>query len=500
MIYQGLFNLLNMYLQEASLLYISLNNFFKGQLEEEGLNQKIEKGDNAREYIETIMRNLLASLEEILRDLGFEEVDFLTTIKDPFIQIKESQIDKIYLVKDVYDTIITPLIHELVFEKICEYVVNIGQGQRILINLRENNAFPLENLIEVRELKDLFDKTPDKAENLKDYIEIEHVIIKSYQKHKEKIESLEELKETRNKIQLIYLIYRIVNYFNLEKIFDFSNIKTYLTEHIDEWLRTIPLVTLKNPELYFCGIYLSHHLGVPIDREKIKEFLFDIYSEFIDGFDSPIMEGTGALYYYVKSLNLLEIDLGDERISTLVEADWDYFESDKLEDLETTCLIVILKVCNIIGVLDHFDKGKIKAINDEIQKRMGKNEIKQYRDGFFSSEATYYVLFYYYMRLNLADLKVENLLENIVSRIYRNLEILDFRKDTSYDLMSELFYSCESLKLFNCIEERPLLLRLANYLFPEKVVNQIKSEGELTLDKENLRHRGVSPITGETLY
>jgi hypothetical protein len=269
---------------------------------------------------------------------------------------------------------------------------------------------------------------------------------------------------------------------------------------MDEWLRTIPLVTLKNPELYFCGIYLSHHLDIDINIQKVNDFLNELREEFIDGFDSPIMESSCALYYYVKSLLMLDIKLEQEKIKELVEADVQYFASNNLKELETNCLVVILKVCKILGAFEQLDKEQIKAIDNEIQKRIGKNEIKQYRDGFFSSEATYYVLFYYYMRNKLDDLKVKNLLENLVSRIYRNLEILDFSRDTSYDLMSELFYSCESLKLLNCIEERPFLLRLANYLFPRQIVEEIKSYQRLSLDKENFRHLGVNPTTGETIH
>lgn len=498
MIYQALFNILNIYLKEASLLYISLNDYFKGKLK--GLDQRIQYTLDKGEVVEEVMRKMLDELETELEDLGFSEVDFTTTIHDPFINIKPSQIDEIRLKEDIYDIIITPLIHELVFEKICEYLVNIDQGQQIIIKLRQEGAFPLEVLIEVRQLKDLFDRNPNKTENLKDYIKIEERIITSYRENKKKIEGLEELKETRNKLQLIYLIYRIINYFNLEKLFDFSYIKAYLTGHMDEWLRTIPLVTLKNPELYFCGIYLSHHLEIDIDKEKVEGFLKELGDEFIDGFDSPIMESSCALYYYAKSLNMLDINLPQDKIHQLIEADRKYFEPNNLRDLETNCLVVILKVCKILGVFDQLDKEKIKAIDYEIQKRIGKNEIKQYRDGFFSSEATYYVLFYYYMRDDLEELKVENLLDNLVKRIYRNLEILDFSKDTSYDLMSELFYSCESLKLLNCIEERPFLMRLANYLFPKKIVHELEYKEDLPIDKENFRHLGVSRTTGETLY
>ncbi|KKK68346.1 hypothetical protein LCGC14_2944960, partial [marine sediment metagenome] len=115
-------------------------------------------------------------------------------------------------------------------------------------------------------------------------------------------------------------------------------------------------------------------------------------------------------------------------------------------------------------------------------------------------EATYYVLFNHYMDNTLEKLKEYDLLKNIVSRIYRNLEFLDFSIDTNYDLVSELFYSCESLKLFNCIETKEMIVHLAKYLFPEEIVKIISTSKEIMSKKARWRHLHVDKVSGETLY
>ncbi|MFX1501674.1 MAG: hypothetical protein ACFFDH_11980 [Promethearchaeota archaeon] len=75
------------------------------------------------------------------------------------------------------------------------------------------------------------------------------------------------------------------------------------------------------------------------------------------------------------------------------------------------------------------------------------------------------------MNISLEKLKDYNLLNNIVSRIYRNLELLDFSEDINYNLLIELFYSIESFKLFNCIETKEMTIHLAKYVIPETIIS-----------------------------
>ena len=104
------------------------------------------------------------------------------------------------------------------------------------------------------------------------------------------------------------------------------------------------------------------------------------------------------------------------------------------------------------------------------------------------------------MNNTLEKLKEYDILDNIVSRIYRNLELLDFSIDTNFDLISELFYSLESLKLFNCIETKEMIIHLAKYLFPQELVERILNSKELIRNKAKFRHLKVNRVTGETIY
>ena len=106
------------------------------------------------------------------------------------------------------------------------------------------------------------------------------------------------------------------------------------------------------------------------------------------------------------------------------------------------------------------------------------------------------------MSNTLEKLKDYDLLTTIVSRIYRNLELLDFSIDTNYDLLSELFYSCESLKLFNCVETKEMIIHLTKYLFPQEIVDTIMNSKELIREKTQAkyRHLKVDKVTGDTLY
>jgi len=356
----------------------------------------------------------------------------------------------------------------------------------------------LEFIVELKNLKDLINKYPEKKENLKKYLQIQKKFEKKLVLNKEKIEMLENLPDPKEKLQQIYLIYRIISVFHLEKKFDFIHIKNYISNNMDEWLLTIPLVTLKNPDLYYCGLYLADALNVKLDEAKVKSFLLDLYEEGIDEFEAPLLEATDGVYYLLKATLYMKLWLTDEQINRLIETEPRYFESAYLKDLETSQLVVILKIYNLIHARNIEDN--IQAILEELDHRMAPEGIKQYRDGFVSSEATYYVVFCNYMRNSLDNLKEYDLLESTISKIYRNLELLEISEDTNFDLISELFYSFEILKLFNCIETPELILKMANYLFPPEVAEKISPSPELNKTQARFRHLKVNKLTGETMY
>ena len=235
-----------------------------------------------------------------------------------------------------------------------------------------------------------------------------------------------------------------------------------------------------------------------LDLEKVKEYLLELYEEGTDEFEAPLVEATDGLYYYLKATHFMHLWLNNEQIHTLVKTEPKFFEPSYLKDLETSQLVVILKIYNFLRIsnVEHYTN----ALIEELEKRITPDGIKQYRDGFISSEATYYVLFFNFMNNTLEKLKDFDLLDCIVSRIYRNLEILEISVETNFDLISELFYSFESLKLLNCIETKQMILHLAKYLFPPEVAQKISTESEKISSYARFRHMKVDKITGETIY
>lgn len=66
--------------------------------------------------------------------------------------------------------------------------------------------------------------------------------------------------------------------------------------------------------------------------------------------------------------------------------------------------------------------------------------------------------------------------------------------------MSEIFYSCESLKLFNCIETKEMIFHLARYLFPEGILENGLFKRGIDRKAAKFRHLKVNKLTGQTIY
>lgn len=492
MIYQGLFNILSLYLDNLEFLYNSLDQFFQKDIIN-SLNADLRENKD----LNLALDDLLKSVSEKLQEIGVDEIVVENKLSDPFLELNPKDYDKIRSADDLYKHKVAPIIYEIFLEDLVHYVAESTKSE-IIINLKSKGFLNIEFIVDIKGLKSLFDEKVSKKEKLRKYIEIRETFIKKLSENKRKIEILEDLNNPKDKLQLLYLIYRIINFFHLERIFDFSHIIDYIKNNVDEWLMTLPLVTLKNPDLYFCGLYLAKNLKIPLDKEKIKKFLMEIYEEGIDEFEAPLVEATDGLYYFLKSTNLMNAWLDDTQIDRLIETNAKFFEPNYLKNLETSQLVIILKIYNLVKKRKVMEQN-VNKIVAEIEKRISPEGISQYREGFVSSEATYYVLFCRYMNRSLEKLKDYDLLNTIVSRIYRNLELLEFSADMNYDLISELFYSFESLKLFNCIETKEMIIQLAKYLFPQKVVEKIEKTSEIVKADAEFRHLKVDRITGETI-
>lgn len=493
MIFQGLLNISSLYLHNEDSLFNRLDQFFHEKIivfiETKGLS--IDDLDNSFPKLSEMIKT------ELLK-MGFEGEELENAFLDPFINLNQTEIGTFSSIHRLYDLKLAPIIYEVFLEKIIDYLVDINDVNQFMLNLKSANFLSLEFIVELRNLKDLINKYPEKKEHLKKYLQIQDKLEKKLEINKKNIELLEELLDPKEKLQLLYLIYRLISFFHLEKKFDFNNIKNYLSNNLDEWLITIPLVTLRNPDLYYCGLYLADQLKLKLDKKKVKDFLLNLYEEGIDEFEAPLMQATDGVYYLLKSTQYMKLWLTNEQLYKLIETDPRFLESTYLKTLETSQLVVILKIYSFTHARN-VDEN-IYAILEELEQRITPEGIKQFRDGFVSSEATYYVVFSYYMRNTLEKLKEFGLLETIMSRIYRNLELLEFSEDTNFDLISELIYSFENLKLFNCIETREMILKMAEYLFPPEVVEKLSSSSELLRTQTRFRHLKVNRITGETYY
>ncbi|TET57237.1 MAG: hypothetical protein E3J52_10725 [Promethearchaeota archaeon] len=492
MIFQGLYNIFDLYFKEIDLFYNNIDHFFR-----EKVNIHFEDSLVNESNISQKLKELTTYFIEIFDDIGFEKSEIENEFMDPFLELQDKDNGKITSMIELYESKLAPLIYEIFLEKIVDYLVDVKVAP-LMLKLKAEGFLTIEFIMELRNLKNIIERSSEKRENLRKYIQIQEKIIDKFQRNKLKIESLEDLQEPEFKLQLLYLLYRIIHFFHLQKTFDFSHIKLYLEENIDEWLIDVPLVTLKNPDIYFCGIYLAKNLNINLDEKKIVDFLLNLYEEATDRYESLIIEATDGAYYFIKSMELMNFSLDFEHKHKLIKSEPRFFESNYLKTLETSQLVVILKIYRQLGISKL--EREIKAILEEIELRIAPEGIKQFRDGFVSSEATYYVLFSYFMNNSLEKLKDYDLLSNIVSRIYRNLEFLDFSTDTNYDLVSELFYSIESLKLFNCIETKEMIIHLAKYLFPQEIVDAISISKENIREKAKFRHLKVNRITGETIY
>ncbi len=508
MILQGIFNILDLFLTETELFYNDVDRFFHFHLQKE-ISKSLGISGITSDNIDKVLQDVVSFLIERLQGFGLEKSNVENRFSSHLVELNDNERKQISTLNDLYRIKLAPFIYEILLEQIVYYLVD-PMAASILLNFRGNRHqgeqnggggfLLLEFMIELRNLRTLFEKSPEKMENLRKYVKIRDNIIKKFRSNKTNIESLEDLTNSQDKLQLLYLIYRIIDFYEIQSYFDFSHITQYLKEHFEDCLEDIPLITLKNPDLCFCGIYLSQHLKIDIDREKIKQFLEDIYEDQRDEFEAPILEATDGLYYYFKSVKMANLKVSDQLINDILKAEKRFFKPTYLRELETSQLVIILKIYSLLGILNRIDPQNIKALKDEIESRITVNGIKQNRDGFVSSEATYYVLFYLYMNDSLDKLKNYDILNSIISRIYRNIEILDFSIDMSHDLISEVFYSCESLRLFNCIETKEMIIHLAKFMFPQEVVDKIQASDIESRSRARFKHTRIDRITGEPIY
>jgi len=228
MIFQGLFNILDLYFKDEEIFYNNIENFFREKIISSFGDSPINENN-----INQIFEDLISFLKDLFVEIGFERNEIEIEFLDPYLEIREEERGSITSIIDLYNRKIAPLVYEIFLEKLVDYLVDVKVAP-LMLNLKSKGFLSLEFIIELRELKTLLDKNPEKKINLKKYIEIHEKIVTKFIQNKNKIEILEDLTETTDKLQLLYLIYRVINFFHLESRFDFSHIKSYLADNIDE--------------------------------------------------------------------------------------------------------------------------------------------------------------------------------------------------------------------------------------------------------------------------
>ena len=261
MIFQGLLNISSLYLDNEDSLFDRLDKFFH-----EKINIFIETNELKEDDLDNLFSELLEIIKTNLLEMGFEEEELNLAFLDPFINLTPTEICSCSSIHRLYDQKLAPILDEIFLEKIVDYLVDINHVNFIILNLKSKDFLSLEFIIELKNLKDLFNKYPQKKEHLKKYLQIRQKVEKKLVLNKQKIEMLEDLSDPREKLQILYLLYRLIRAFHLEKKFDFTHLKNFLSNNIDEWLITLPLVTLRNPDLYYCGLYLADQLNLKLDN------------------------------------------------------------------------------------------------------------------------------------------------------------------------------------------------------------------------------------------
>jgi len=491
MITYGLIKIIELCSNEIYLFYDNVDNYFK---------QKIH--ENIRKFIvdsDQLLQKLLTLCHKSLSKFGFRDEEIESHLCRIWKTNIDERIKKNADINELYETI-SPYLYEIFIEKLLNYLVD-NNSSSIMEVLKAKGFLSIEFIIELKRFKELFDKSATKKIRLRKYLKIRDKITQKLINNKWNIENLQNLDDPRDRLQLSYMIFRIIDFFNLENMFDFSKIIKYVQKHYDEWLDTIPLVSLKNPDLYFCGIYLAKYLNITVDEYKIKYFLLNIYDESIDEFEAPLIEATNQVYFFFKSSWLTDLGLSDRQIEELLKGEDLFFQSNYLKNLETSQLVLILMIFKKLGLLDKLDKNRIRPILSEIEKRITLDGIKQYRDGFMSAEATYHVLFSKYMLNELDHFNTKKIIDKIISRIFRNLEITDLSKDINYDLITELYYACESLQLLNCLDIQLMIELIGINLFPDEMVDPLLNNGRnrIKASDSRLRDIRISRKTGELL-
>ena len=161
MIFQGLFNIFSLYLDNVDSFYNRVDQFFR-----ERINNYIKMKEIGIDNLENRLTEILDFLKADLLEMGFELEEIENKFLDLFFEINPNGNCKISSIHEIYDIKIAPIIYEIFLEKVVDYLVDINVTP-IMLKLKSKDFLSLEFIVELRNLKALINKHPEKKENLK---------------------------------------------------------------------------------------------------------------------------------------------------------------------------------------------------------------------------------------------------------------------------------------------------------------------------------------------
>ena len=470
-ILRGLYHILNFYSESIDLFYNSSSEYIKKLLEKHCGTINLD----SREISKEKLKDVQICLQKCLIDLGFSKNEINRKLSLNIIDSLDFKNTSNNFQQNLLKNLVKITI-EIFLEKIVYYLVDNNGSALILSNLKERGFLPIEFLLELNNLKNMYNNSIEKTRILHKYMLLRRKVIEKLLDYKDSIERLEFLNDVEDRVQLFYLLHKIIDFFNINHLFDFSKMKEYLSDQA-MWLDTVPLVSLKNPDLYYCGVYLSKILSIDMDEDYAKYYLVDLFDEFIE-FECPIIQAPVQLYYYLKTSRMLDLEFSDDQVREFIKGSDEYFDETTLKNLETSHLVLVLLNYKMLGLYNKIENNKTINIMEEIDRRITPDGILQYRDGIVTSEAIYHVLLFNIMKDSMVKLQEHEFIDKIILRIYRNLELISFSDEINFDLISELDFSLETLKIINCIDDGCFLSQIGNYLFPNEVIDKMNIVGD----------------------
>ena len=113
MIFQGLFNILDLYFNEIDLFYANIDQLFR-----EKIRKYFDDFSVNGKNIKHKFKEFTLFIKKILIDLGFEESEIENEFVGPYFEIRQEESTEITSIFSIYKKKFAPIIYEILLEKI----------------------------------------------------------------------------------------------------------------------------------------------------------------------------------------------------------------------------------------------------------------------------------------------------------------------------------------------------------------------------------------------